>query len=47
MFTKPRRRHALMIGDGTFSHKIDYVTIFRKFLISKAIKIALLVQELR
>ena len=27
-----RRRHALMIGDGAFSHKIDYVTIFKEIL---------------
>ena len=25
------RRHTLMAGDGAFSHKIDYVTIFRIF----------------
>ena len=23
-----QRRHALMVTDGAFSHKIDYVTIF-------------------
>ena len=27
-----QRRHTLMVEDGTFSHKIDYVTIFRKIL---------------
>ena len=27
-----RRRHALIVEDGAFSHKIDYVTIFRKIL---------------
>ena len=27
-----RRRHALMVEDGAFSHKIDYVTIFKKIL---------------
>ena len=25
-----RRRHALMVEDGAFSHKLDYVLIFRK-----------------
>ena len=23
-----QRRHAPMVGDGAFSHKIDYITIF-------------------
>ena len=23
-----RRRHALMVGDGAFSHKIDYVAYY-------------------
>ena len=27
-----RRRHALTIADGAFSHKIDYVTIFKEIL---------------
>ena len=27
-----RRRHALMVADGAFSHKIDYVTIFLEIL---------------
>ena len=27
-----RRRHALTVADGAFSHKIDYVTIFKKIL---------------
>ena len=27
-----RRRHALMVEDGAFSHKIDYVTIFKEIL---------------
>ena len=27
-----RRRHALMVGDGAFSHEIDYVTIFLEIL---------------
>ena len=27
-----RRRHALMVEDGGFSHKIDYVTIFYEIL---------------
>ena len=27
-----RRRHALTIADGAFSHKIDYVTIFKDIL---------------
>ena len=36
---------ALIVKDGAFSYKIDYVTIFRKFL--NGIKIASLVQELR
>ena len=35
------------VGNGACSHKIDYVTFFRRFLISKDIKIALLFQELR
>ena len=35
-----RRRHTLMVEDGAFSHKIDY-------LISKGIQIALLVQGLQ
>ena len=26
------RRHALMVEDGAFSHKIDYVTIFKEIL---------------
>ena len=26
------RRHALTVADGAFSHKIDYVTIFKKIL---------------
>ena len=34
-----RRRHALTVADGAFSHNIDYVTIFQE--------IALLVQKLR
>ena len=25
-----RRRHALTISDGVFSHKINYVTIFKE-----------------
>ena len=36
-----RRRHALTVADGAFSHKIDYV------LILKGIQIALLVQKKR
>ena len=27
-----RRRHALTIADGDFSHKIDYVTTFKEIL---------------
>ena len=27
-----RRRHALMVKDGAFNHKIDYVTIFVEIL---------------
>ena len=27
-----RRRHALTIADGAFSHKIDHVTIFQEIL---------------
>ena len=27
-----RRRHTLVVGDGGFSHKIDYVTIFYEIL---------------
>ena len=27
-----RRRHALTVADGVFSHKIDYVTIFKEIL---------------
>ena len=27
-----RRRHALTAADGAFSHKIDYVTIFKEIL---------------
>ena len=27
-----RRRHALMVEDGAFSHKIDYVTFFLEIL---------------
>ena len=27
-----RRRHALTVADGVFSHKIDYVTINKEFL---------------
>ena len=27
-----RRRHALMVEDGAFSHKIDYVTIVLEIL---------------
>ena len=27
-----RRRHALTVVDGAFSHKIDYVTIFKEIL---------------
>ena len=27
-----RRRHALTVADGAFSHKIDYVTIFKEIL---------------
>ena len=43
-----RCRHAPTVGNDAFSHKIDWITIFfRKFLISKDIKIAWLVQELR
>ena len=26
------QRHALTIADGAFSHKIDYVTIFKEIL---------------
>ena len=42
-----RRRHALMVEDSAFSHKLDNVTIFRRFWILKGISIALLVQKLR
>ena len=28
-----RRRHALTVADGVFSHKIDYITIFPEILI--------------
>ena len=31
-----RRRHALMVEVGAFSHEIDYVTIFREILNLKA-----------
>ena len=27
-----RRRHALTVADSAFSHKIDYVTIFKEIL---------------
>ena len=27
-----RRRHTLRVGDGSFSHKIDYVTISKEIL---------------
>ena len=27
-----RRRHALTVVDGAFSHKIDYFTIFKEIL---------------
>ena len=27
-----RRRHALTVGVGTFSHRIDYITIFNEIL---------------
>ena len=27
-----RRRQALMVGDGAFSHKIGFVTFFHEFL---------------
>ena len=27
-----QRRHALTVQDGAFSHKIDYVTMFKKIL---------------
>ena len=27
-----QRRHALMVGDGAFSHKIDYVAIVWEIL---------------
>ena len=27
-----RRRHALTVADGAFSHKIDYVTIFQEII---------------
>ena len=27
-----RRQHALWVGDGAFSHEIDFVTIFLKIL---------------
>ena len=27
-----RRRHALMVDDGAFSHKIDYFTLFSDIL---------------
>ena len=37
-----RRRHASMIKSGACSHKIDFITIFRRFLILKGIKTALL-----
>ena len=40
------RRHALMVEDGAFSHKIDHVTIFKKILNLKG-QIALLGQKLR
>ena len=26
-----RRRHALLVEDGAFSHKIDYIANFRRF----------------
>ena len=42
-----QRRHALTVADGAFSHKIEYVTILRRFQIPKGIQIALLVQKLR
>ena len=39
-----RRRHALLVQDGAFSHKIDCVKMLSEIL--KGIQIALLVQEL-
>ena len=30
-----RRRHALAVADGAFSHKIDYVTNLKEILNSK------------
>ena len=30
--TSLRRRHDLMVEDGAFSHKIDYVTIVKEIL---------------
>ena len=37
-----RRRHTLMVEDGAFSHKIDFVTVFfRRFKISERIAIAI------
>ena len=40
------RRRTLMVDDGAFSHKIDYITFFRRIKISKGIQIALLFQKL-
>ena len=31
-----RRRHALTVADGAFSHKIDYVTIFQEIVNPKS-----------
>ena len=41
------RRHAPMVRNCAFSHKKDYITIFRIFKILKDIKMASLVKELR
>ena len=42
-----QRPNVVMDDDGAFSHKIDNVTIFWRFKITKVIQIALLIQEVR
>ena len=32
-----RRRHALMVQDGAFSHKIDYIPIFDRPVVAGAV----------
>ena len=47
MLISLERRHALMVEDGAFGHKIDYDTIFDEILNLKGHPIALLCQDLR